>query len=119
LNKKPAPDIFLSAAAKLGLTPGQCVVVEDAVNGIERPKRQGCAASLWARLFRLTDCNMLIWCAAIFWKYPLRTCSVNQMSAVHQALSRRRRLTIRNSLAPWLCARGDSGRPWDWHQQLP
>ena len=41
LNKKPAPDIFLSAAAKLGLTPGQCVVVEDAVNGIEAAKAAG------------------------------------------------------------------------------
>ena len=30
-NKKPAPDIFLSAAAKLGVEPEECVVVEDAV----------------------------------------------------------------------------------------
>jgi putative hydrolase of the HAD superfamily len=33
--KKPAPDIFLKAADKLGLRPGQCVVLEDAVNGIQ------------------------------------------------------------------------------------
>jgi beta-phosphoglucomutase len=36
--KKPAPDIFLSAAAKLGLAPAQCVVVEDAVNGVQAAK---------------------------------------------------------------------------------
>lgn len=33
--KKPAPDIFLEAADKLGLEPGECVVIEDAVNGVE------------------------------------------------------------------------------------
>jgi HAD superfamily hydrolase (TIGR01509 family) len=34
-NKKPAPDIFLSAAEKLGVTSTECVVVEDAVNGVQ------------------------------------------------------------------------------------
>jgi len=34
-NKKPAPDIFLSAAEKLGVNPAECVVVEDAVNGVQ------------------------------------------------------------------------------------
>jgi HAD superfamily hydrolase (TIGR01509 family) len=38
VNKKPAPDIFLNAAAKLGLLPSECVVVEDAVNGVEAAK---------------------------------------------------------------------------------
>jgi beta-phosphoglucomutase len=32
---KPAPDIFLFAAAQLGLDPAQCVVVEDAAAGVE------------------------------------------------------------------------------------
>jgi beta-phosphoglucomutase len=40
-NKKPAPDIFLSAAAKLGLDPKECVVVEDAVNGVQAAKAAG------------------------------------------------------------------------------
>ena len=40
-NKKPAPDIFLAAAARLGLAPAQCVVVEDAVNGIAAAKAAG------------------------------------------------------------------------------
>jgi HAD superfamily hydrolase (TIGR01509 family) len=35
LAKKPAPDIFLKAASKLGLAPGECTVIEDAVNGIQ------------------------------------------------------------------------------------
>ena len=38
---KPAPDIFLIAANKLGLNPKDCVVVEDAIAGIEAAKSAG------------------------------------------------------------------------------
>lgn len=31
---KPAPDVFLEAARRLGVPPGDCVVVEDAVPGV-------------------------------------------------------------------------------------
>ena len=31
---KPAPDMYLSAARNIGLAPGECVVVEDAVSGL-------------------------------------------------------------------------------------
>jgi beta-phosphoglucomutase len=34
-RQKPAPDLFLHAAAQLGLSPAECVVVEDAAAGIE------------------------------------------------------------------------------------
>jgi beta-phosphoglucomutase-like phosphatase (HAD superfamily) len=40
-KKKPAPDIFLFAAKKLGVDPANCVVVEDAVNGIQAAKAAG------------------------------------------------------------------------------
>ncbi|MBN1675299.1 MAG: HAD-IA family hydrolase [Kiritimatiellae bacterium] len=40
-ERKPAPDIFLAAAAKLNVTPAQCVVIEDAVNGIAAAKAAG------------------------------------------------------------------------------
>jgi HAD superfamily hydrolase (TIGR01509 family) len=40
-HKKPAPDIFLAAAKKLGFLPTQCVVIEDAVNGIQAAKAAG------------------------------------------------------------------------------
>ncbi len=33
-HSKPAPDIFLKAAEKIGFAPNECVVFEDAVNGI-------------------------------------------------------------------------------------
>ncbi len=35
INGKPAPDIYEKAAANLGLAPQDCVVVEDALSGIE------------------------------------------------------------------------------------
>jgi len=40
-NSKPAPDIFLKAAEKLGLQPEECIVFEDAVNGVEGAKKGG------------------------------------------------------------------------------
>jgi beta-phosphoglucomutase len=40
---KPAPDLFLYAAAQLGLDPAHCVVVEDAAVGIEA----AIAAGMW------------------------------------------------------------------------
>ncbi|MGZ9166646.1 MAG: HAD-IA family hydrolase [Anaerolineales bacterium] len=41
LRKKPAPDAFLFAAEKLGAMPSECVVVEDAVNGVQAAKAAG------------------------------------------------------------------------------
>lgn len=38
---KPAPDIYLIAAKNLGLEPKDCVVIEDALSGIEAAKKAG------------------------------------------------------------------------------
>ncbi|MCX6733571.1 MAG: HAD family phosphatase [Candidatus Peregrinibacteria bacterium] len=38
---KPAPDIFLAAAKKFGFEPEECVVFEDAVNGITAAESAG------------------------------------------------------------------------------
>ncbi|MEW6303930.1 MAG: HAD-IA family hydrolase [Verrucomicrobiota bacterium] len=38
VHKKPAPDIFLAAAKKLGKQPCECVVIEDAPNGVQAAK---------------------------------------------------------------------------------
>lgn len=37
-NSKPAPDIFLKAAERLGLQPDECVVVEDGPIGVQAAK---------------------------------------------------------------------------------
>jgi beta-phosphoglucomutase-like phosphatase (HAD superfamily) len=41
---KPDPEIFLAAGEALGLAPGECFVVEDAVAGVEAAKAGGMAA---------------------------------------------------------------------------
>lgn len=38
---KPAPDIYLIAAKRLGLDPKDCIVVEDAISGINSAKSAG------------------------------------------------------------------------------
>lgn len=42
INKKPFPDIYIKAAEKIGLTPKECLVVEDAISGIKAGKSAGC-----------------------------------------------------------------------------
>jgi len=39
---KPAPDIYRIAAARLGLPPAACLVIEDAVSGVLAARRAGC-----------------------------------------------------------------------------
>ena len=41
---KPAPDIFLLAAERIGCTPETCYVFEDSENGIHAGKAAGCTA---------------------------------------------------------------------------
>ncbi len=40
-NKKPDPELFLLAAAGIGIDPANCVVIEDAPNGIQAAKAAG------------------------------------------------------------------------------
>ncbi|MBX3024488.1 HAD family phosphatase [bacterium] len=43
VEAKPAPDAFATAAARLGLAPARCVVIEDATKGIRAAAAAGCA----------------------------------------------------------------------------
>jgi HAD superfamily hydrolase (TIGR01509 family) len=40
-NKKPSPDIFLLAAERISLDPKDCLVIEDALSGIQAAKAAG------------------------------------------------------------------------------
>jgi HAD superfamily hydrolase (TIGR01509 family) len=40
---KPAPDVYLEAAARLGVPPDRCAAVEDSANGL----RSAAAAGMW------------------------------------------------------------------------
>lgn len=43
-NGKPHPEAYLTAAAKLGLNPSQCVAIEDSVNGLTSAEAAGTRA---------------------------------------------------------------------------
>ncbi len=43
-NSKPAPEVFLKCAAKLGVDPQDCIVLEDSYNGIRAGSSAGCKA---------------------------------------------------------------------------
>ncbi len=51
-RRKPAPDIYLRAAADLGLKTSECLVVEDAVSGIKAGKAAGCRCMAVTSTFR-------------------------------------------------------------------
>ena len=40
-HSKPEPDLFLAAAARLGVSPRDCLVLEDSVNGIKAGRAAG------------------------------------------------------------------------------
>lgn len=50
-HNKPAPDIFLLAAQTLNVPPVECVVVEDAVNGVRAAKAAGMRCVAVAQTF--------------------------------------------------------------------
>ena len=43
-RSKPAPDIFLAAAKRINLPPGNCVVFEDSASGLQAAQAAGCPA---------------------------------------------------------------------------
>ncbi|MBD3422267.1 MAG: HAD-IA family hydrolase [Chitinivibrionales bacterium] len=63
-HKKPHPELFLKAASALHLVPSDCLVIEDAPNGVEAALAAGCAcvavtnstsAAYLARAHRIVD----------------------------------------------------------------
>jgi beta-phosphoglucomutase len=69
-HKKPHPEIFLKAAAKLGLQPHECLVVEDAVNGIEAAKAAGCKCLAITSSFKKEKLAAADWIVDSFVKVP-------------------------------------------------
>ena len=62
---KPAPDIFLKAAEKIGLAPEDCYVLEDGRNGLLGAKAAGCSPVMIVDLAK-PDKELKEICTAIF-----------------------------------------------------
>lgn len=86
-NGKPAPDIFIESAARLGYDPALCAVIEDSHNGV----RSGHASG--ARVFMIPDIvaptpEIEGMCAAVLptlHELPAAIASVNDSSAQRRA----------------------------------
>ena len=60
INSKPDPEVFLQAAKNVGIPPSQCLVVEDAVAGIESARRAGMKALGIGTKERLPNADIVI-----------------------------------------------------------
>ncbi len=63
-KKKPNPEGFLKAAEKLGVSPETCLVVEDAINGVQAAKTAGMRCLAVTTSFTPTDLAAADWIGA-------------------------------------------------------
>ena len=62
-NNKPDPELFLTAARQAGVDPTQCVVIEDAPNGVAAAKAAGCkciAVTNSTTAEKLADADLIV-----------------------------------------------------------
>lgn len=62
-HKKPSPDIYLLASKQIGLKSEQCIVIEDAVNGILAAKAANCKCIALSTTFpvnKLKDADCIL-----------------------------------------------------------
>ena len=69
-KKKPFPEIYLKAAKNLGLKPGNCLVVEDAVSGIDAGKAAGCRCLAVTSTFDAKELKDADWVCASLLNVP-------------------------------------------------
>lgn len=65
-HRKPAPDIFLKAAEDLNVTPGQCLVIEDAISGVAAGKAAGAKVLALTTSFSAEELAEADWIAGNF-----------------------------------------------------
>ena len=59
-NSKPDPEVFLLAAKSIGVPPANCIVVEDAVAGLEAARRAGMKALGIGSRERLPNADIVV-----------------------------------------------------------
>lgn len=70
VHKKPDPEIFLTAASMLDVEPADCLVVEDAVNGVEAAKAAGMRCLALTTSFSREDLAAADWIAPTLAEAP-------------------------------------------------
>ncbi|HAS82629.1 MAG TPA: hypothetical protein DCS43_08165 [Verrucomicrobia bacterium] len=66
--RKPAPDIFLAAAYRMGIAPSRCVVIEDSVSGVQAAKAAGAVCIAVTNSFdasRLSQADLIVDCLSV------------------------------------------------------
>jgi len=86
-NGKPAPDLFLLAARRLGEDPSSCIVIEDSVLGVEAAGAAGMAAIGFAGASHANQCLAERLAAA--GAEPVIHSMANLPAAVEQVVGRR------------------------------
>ncbi len=69
-KNKPNPEIFITAAANIGLKPLECLVVEDAPGGVEAAKSAGCKCLALMTSFSEKELGKADWTAKDLSTYP-------------------------------------------------
>ncbi|MEA3460557.1 MAG: HAD-IA family hydrolase [Bacteroidota bacterium] len=64
-HKKPAPDIFLKAAANLGVDATNCLVIEDAISGVAAGKAAGAKVLALTTAFSAEELSGADWVAGL------------------------------------------------------
>jgi beta-phosphoglucomutase len=62
-NKKPSPDIFIKAAERIATDPSACLVVEDAISGVEAGKSAGARVLALTTTFSAKELSRADWIA--------------------------------------------------------
>jgi beta-phosphoglucomutase len=70
IRKKPDPEIYLKTASMLEVKPEECLVVEDAVNGIEAAKAAGMKCLAVTNSFGPSELNRADWICDSLEHYP-------------------------------------------------
>ena len=64
-HKKPSPDIFLKAAANLGVDASECLVIEDAISGVAAGKAAGAKVLALTTSFSKEELSGADWIAPL------------------------------------------------------
>lgn len=56
---KPAPDIYLESARRLGFSPDQCLVIEDSPTGLQAAKAAGCRTAAITSTYPAGELHLL------------------------------------------------------------